>query len=64
MRETFGNSKKIILHYHGTDIRDRKIIPYHKVSIFSESKNSLTFYSLLIFKQMRINLNPIYYKGI
>ena len=24
MRKTFGNSKKIILHYHGTDIRGRK----------------------------------------
>ena len=23
MRKTFGNSKKIILHYHGTDIRNR-----------------------------------------
>ena len=24
MRKTFGNSKKIILHYHGTDIRGLK----------------------------------------
>jgi hypothetical protein len=26
MRKTFGNSKKIILHYHGTDIRNPAII--------------------------------------
>ena len=27
MRKTFGNSKKIILHYHGTDIRRNKDYP-------------------------------------
>ena len=27
MRKTFGNSKKIILHYHGTDIRQNKDNP-------------------------------------
>jgi hypothetical protein len=39
IRKTFGNSKKIILHYHGTDIRGFKKKNSSKISILQKFTN-------------------------
>ena len=39
IRKAFGNSKKIILHYHGTDIRGLKNKNNPEISVIQNMKN-------------------------
>ena len=60
IRKTFGNSKKIILHYHGTDIRGRKnpiifTIPY--------LKSSAKVFAIRIMDRIRL-IKMGYYKSL
>ena len=44
MRNKFGNSKKIILHYHGTDIRGLKNKNDSNISLLHNMKNKKNFF--------------------
>ena len=59
MRKTFGNSKKIILHYHGTDIRGLK----PNFSPLQNMKTKTKLFAAKVRYKLRL-LNMGYYKSL
>jgi hypothetical protein len=59
MRKTFGNSKKIILHYHGTDIRGLK----PNFSPLQNMKTRTKIFAAKVRYKLRL-LNMGYYKSL
>jgi hypothetical protein len=59
MRKTFGNSKKIILHYHGTDIRGLK----PNFSTLQNMKTKTKIFAAKVRYKLRL-LNMGYYKSL
>ena len=63
MRKTFGNSKKIILHYHGTDIRGLKNKNNSSSSTIQNTKTRTKSYAAKVKNRLRL-IQMGYYRSL
>jgi hypothetical protein len=63
IRKAFGNSKKIILHYHGTDIRGLKNKKRTDLSTVKKMKIKAKFYAIKVRNRLRL-IQMGYYKSL
>jgi len=63
MRKKFGNSKKIILHYHGTDIRGLKNKNNPNPSSIQNIKTRAKLFALKVRNRLRL-INMGYYRSL
>ena len=63
MRKAYGNSKKIILHYHGTDIRGLKNKNNPNISTIQNTKARTKSFAAKVKNRLRL-IQMGYYKSL